>query len=810
MFRHYFKIAVRNLLKDRLYSLINLLSLSLAIACALLLSLYVASELTYDHYFKNRDSIVRVVNEITTDGRSDRYALTSRALGPLLIKEYPQIGSYVRVRNLQVKRRLFRYKDTARYWERVKVADENFFKVFSHEAVYGNLENALADPSSIAVSESFARSYFGDRNPVGETISTDTFDYSISAVFKDLPANTHLRYDAVLSMKRLHALGIDDVSLSPENLFTLENYTYFLLKPGMDRSTFDQLLKRFRDENTSVVGRQLHSSIVFFSQPLSQIHFDGDYRYDQPTGSILFVYGFISVAIFLIGVACINYTNLATARAIRRSKEIGIRRVIGATPEQLRVQFLGESICFAMLAAVLGVAVLIMVNVTVGLGSILGSELDTHPLWQPQTWLAVLGGVIVIGIAAGLYPAAYLSSIGVKAAITHQRGMRRSAFGLRESLVLVQFTVSIGMIACTLIMGRQLEYVAHTPLGFERDNRLAIQLQGADVVEKIPVIKSELLRNPQIRGVTESSFVPGDEVPATLLHAESNDAGMQEVIINQIGVGEDFVKDAGLHMVAGRDFSRRMLTDVGTSVLVNESFVKLMGWKQPIGKRIESDGRVIGVVKDFHFASLHSPVGPMLLRRFGKNELADLTPLLRNQVRRSLIVTISGDEVGATIETIKSVLTTFDPRHPFEYTFFDDLLNQQYAGESRVMRLTGGFAMLCIVISCLGLFGLAAFTTEERTKEIGIRKVLGATTAAIIFMLTKRVQVLVLIASVVASTIAYYTMQNWLASFAYRTNIEIGIFVIATVSISVLAFLSVAVQAGRTALRNPIDALRYE
>jgi putative ABC transport system permease protein len=253
-----------------------------------------------------------------------------------------------------------------------------------------------------------------------------------------------------------------------------------------------------------------------------------------------------------------------------------------------------------------------------------------------------------------------------------------------------------------------------------------------------------------------------------------------------------------------------MLTDVGTSVLVNESFVKLMGWKQPLGKRIESDGRVIGVVKDFHFASLHSPVGPMLLRRFGKNELADLSPLLRNQVRRSLIVNISGDEVGATIETIKSVLTTFDPRHPFEYTFFDDLLNQQYAGESRVMRLTGGFAMLCIAISCLGLFGLAAFTTEERTKEIGIRKVLGATTAAIIFMLTKRVQVLVLIASVVASAIAYYAMQNWLASFAYRTNIQIGIFVIATVSISVLAFLSVAVQAGRTALRNPIDALRYE
>ena len=810
MFRHYLKIAVRNLLKDRLYSLINLLSLSLAIASAIVLSLYVASELTYDHYFKNRDSIVRVVNEITTDGLADRYALTARALGPLLIKEYPQIGDYVRVRNLQVKRRLFRYKDTARYWERVKVADENFFQVFAHEAVFGNLKSALSDPSSIAVSQSFARSYFGDRNPVGETIRTDTFDYRISAVFKDLPANTHLRYDAVLSMKRLRALGIDDVSLSPDNLFTLENYTYFLLKPGVDRKTFDRLLARFRDDNTSAVGRQLHSSIMFFSQPLGQIHFDGDYRYDQPTGSILFVYGFISVALFLVGVACINYTNLATARAIRRSKEIGIRRVIGATPEQLRVQFLGESICFAILAAILGLAVLIIVNVTVGLGALLGSDLDTSALRQPQMWLAVAGGVMAIGILAGLYPAAYLSSIGVKAAITHQRSLRRSSFGLRESLVLVQFVVSIGMVACTLIMGRQLEYVAHRPLGFERDNRLAVQLEGADVIEKVPVIRSELMRNPQILGVTESSFVPGDEVPATLLHVESNDEGMQEVIINQIGVGRDFVKDAGLHMVAGRDFSRRMLTDVGTSVLVNESFVRLMGWTQPIGKRIESDGRVIGVVKDFHFASLHSPVGPVLLRQFGKSELEDLSPLQRNQVRRSLVIVIRGEKVGATIEAVKNVLTTFDPRHPFEYTFFDDLLNQQYASESRVMRLTGGFAMLCIIISCLGLFGLAAFTTEERTKEIGIRKVLGASTAAIIFMLTKRVQVLVLIASVAASLVAYYTMQDWLASFAYRAHIQISIFVIATVLISLLAFLSVAIQAGKTALRNPIDALRYE
>jgi putative ABC transport system permease protein len=810
MFTHYFRIAVRNLFKDRIYSVINLLSLSLAIACAIVLSLYVTNELTYDHYHEKHDSIVRVVNEITTNGQSNRYAMTSRALGPLLIREYPQIGTYVRLRNLAVSRAVFRYKDTARYWDRVKIADENLFQVFTHQAVYGDLKNALSDPSSIAVSESFARSYFGARNPVGETISSDTFDYRIAAVYKDLPANTHLRYDAVISMKRLRAFGIDDVSLSPENLFSLDTYTYFLLKPGMDRNSFDRLLAKFREEKTRVVGRQLHSDIVYFSQPLTKIHFDPEYRYDQPTGNILYVYGFVGVALFLIIVACINYTNLATARAIRRSKEIGMRRVIGATPEQLIVQFLGESICFALLAAVFGVVCLVIVSSTVGLGTVLGADMEIDLLRRPRIWLAVLGGVVVIGVLAGLYPAFYLSSISTKAAITSQRNMRKSAFSLREALVFVQFLVSIAIVACTLIMGRQLDYVAHKPLGFERENRIAILLRGVDAIDKVPVIKSELERRPGIAGVTESSFVPGDEVAATLLHVESNDGDMQEVTVNQIAVGRDFAADVGLQMVAGREFSRRMLTDVGSSVLVNESFVRLMGWKQPIGKRVAEDGRVIGVVKDFHFSSLHSPVGPVLLRQFGKDDFANIAPTARNLITRSLVVAIRGDQVGAALGSIKDVLATFDPKHPFEYTFFADLLDQQYAGEAKVMRLTGIFAALCIVISCLGLFGLAAFMTEQRTKEIGIRKVLGASAATIIFMLSRGLLILVLFAAVAASLAAFFVMQYWLATFAYRTHIQVDIFVMATLLISVLAFLSVALQAGRTAQQNPIDALRYE
>ncbi|MBL8299386.1 MAG: ABC transporter permease [Rhodanobacteraceae bacterium] len=810
MLTHYVKVALRNLVRDRIYSSINLVSLALAIACAVVLTLYVANELTYDTQHAKRGSIVRVVNEISTNGQPGSYAMTSRALGPLLLKAYPQIGNYVRVRNLAVARNVFRYQDKALYWDKVRIADENLFDVFTHEALYGDLKTALSDPSSIAVSETFARAYFGDRNPVGETVSTDTFSYRIAAVFKDLPKNTHLRYDAVLSMKRLRAFGIDDISVTPEQLFGLDNYTYFELAPGMDRATFDQLLARFRDEVALPAGRDLHSRIEFFSQPLTAIHFDNAYRYDNPTGSLLYVYGFIAIGLFLIGVACINYTNLATARAVRRAKEIGMRRVLGATPLQLVAQFLGESICFALLAALLALAMLAAFNATVGIGNLLGTDVELSLFRAPAMWLGIFFGVLLIGVVAGAYPAFYLSAISPKAAITHQRSMRKSSFGFREALVLVQLVVSIGIVSGTLIMNRQMDYVANMPLGFDSAGRIALLLRGVDVIEKIPVMKAELERRPDVLGVAESSFAPGDEVNATLLNLETNDGAMQGVTVNQIAVGRDFVKVVGLQVVQGRDFSQRMLTDVGASVLVNEFLVRTMGWKDPIGKRIQGDSRVIGVVKDFNFSSLHTPVGPIILHQFAKDDLANVPPVQRNLVARSLVVALKAGAGPEALSAVRNVVSTLDPKHPFEYAFFDDLLRRQYAGEARTLRLTSGFAVICIVISCLGLFGLAAFTTEQRTKEIGMRKVLGASVFNIVLMLSKGLLALVLVAAVLASGATFVVMQYWLATFAYRTEIQAAAFVAASLLIGVLAFLSVAAQAGRTALKNPVKSLRYE
>lgn len=779
--------------------------------CVILLSVYVESQLTFDQHFKDHDRIVRVVNRITTNGQTSDYAFTSRSLGPLMTQTYPQVGEFVRIRNLAVSRTVFRYEDAARYWSNVRIADENIFDVFSHEPLYGELKGALSDPSSLVVSESFAKSYFGDRNPVGETVSTDTFTYQITAVFKDLPANTHLKYDALISMNRLRAFGLDDEVVSPEQLFDIELYSYFHLKPDIDIDTFNHLLRNLYSEYGSPIGDKINSNIEYVVQPLKDIHFDAGYRYDQPTGNVFYIYGLIAVAFFLLVVACINYTNLATARAIGRSKEIGMRRVLGASQQQLIAQFLGESVCVALVATLIGLVVIIAVNLAWGYEALLGSGVTINVLQSPWVLIATLLGSVAVGLASGLYPAFYLSSISPKAAIVNQRNMRKSGFSLREILVFIQFIVSIGIFSSTLIMKSQLEFIANKPMGFEKDNKLAVLIRGVDAIKLIPVMKTELENHPNIVSVSESSFVPGEEVAVTLMMVETDEGGMEEVTANQITTGRDFLKTVGVEVVDGRDFSKRFLTDVGASVLVNESFVKFMGWENPIGKRIQiADSRVIGVVKDFHFRSLHSRVGPMIIRQFNDEDLNQVPQIQRNLITRSLVVDMRGRDIAETLESIQKTVTSLDPQHPFEYSFFNDLLNEQYANDSKIMRLTGIFAVICILISCLGLFGLAALTTEQRTKEIGIRKVLGASTSHIIYMLTRGLLALVFTAAILAAVITYFIMDDWLRIFAYKTDIDMRIFVISTFVIGLLAFFTISLQAIRTTQQNPVNALRYE
>ncbi|MDP6264426.1 MAG: ABC transporter permease [Pseudomonadales bacterium] len=809
MLKHYLKVTLRHFYREKTYALINVLGLSLAIACALILFLYIRSELTYDQHNVNHERIYRIANVYTTNGKSDRFAASSHALGPLFLKEFPQVGEFVRFRD--PGRGLYRYEDTAIFWTDVRLADENAFRVFTHKAIYGDLENALADPFAIALSESFSRAYFGDRNPVGEKLKTDVFDFRVTAVFEDQPDNSHLKYDALISMNVLENYGLSDQNASPQQLFSIGEYTYIFLSPDLDQHALETMFASFYDKVMSELGKRIQLSAEFITQPLAEVHFDSSLGYDELTGNVFYVYGFFAVAVFVVLVACINYTNLATARATKRAKEIGMRKIIGAERWQLIVQFMGESVGYALVALLLGGFLVVLAEAFTPLSSWLGKGALLDLSGEPLVIMWIVMGTILIGVLAGIYPALYLSSVAPLSALTATKRIRSSGLHLREILIFLQFLVSVGVLASTVLMQIQMRYVASKPLGYDEENKLSITLRGVETLERILVIRNELLKNASVLGFTESSYVPGQGVAIQLLQVENNQGQMERTTLNHIAVGKEFIDVMDIEVIEGRDFSKRLLTDVGTSVVVNETMVKNMGWENPIGKRIqEFNARVVGVVEDFHFASLHEPVVPMFLRPFPPADFSNVPPLQRPLQARTIIVSVAGEDVFRTINYIDSVISEIDPEHPFEFRFFDDLLNEMYENETNLMHLTSVFAGICMFISCLGLFGVAAFTTELRTKEIGIRKVIGATTLQIITMLARNLMYLVVVASVLASLLSYYVMNIWLDVFAYRVDIEVWVFIAASLVVAAIAFTTIAAQSSKTALSNPVNALRYE
>jgi len=803
---------MRTLYREKVYALINVIGLALAIACCLILLLYVRSELTYDQHNINHENTYRIAVEFTSNGKTDRFAINSPALGPLLLKDYPQIGGYVRLQ--PVARTLYKFEDLKIYWDDVYLADDNVFDVFTHKAIYGDLKTALKEPYSIAISRTFSERYFGLENPVGRTISTDATSYTISAVFEDLPDNSHLKYNALTSMNVMPLIGRDDKGATPGDLFNGSDYVYIEVADDMQAGELKRLLDEFYSMTAADIGKQADLNAVYFPQKLASIHFEGGWENDRPTGNIFYVYAFVAVAIFVLLVACINYTNLATARAIKRAKEVGMRKVIGAGRLQLIAQFLGESAIYTFVALLLGLVLLELAEAFTPLNGLLGKTSLLSLADEPVIVAWIIGGTVIVALLAGAYPAFYLSSISPLSAITASKSRRASGIQLRQVLVFLQFFVSVAVLASTLVMQQQMNYVASKPLGFDRENRMVIMLQSGDTLENIQIIKNELLKDSRVLGVSRSSYVPGQDVGLYLMEVETNQGQMERALLGQIAVDEDFVRVMGIEVLEGRDFSHQLMTDIDTSVVVNETLVKQMGWEQPIGKRINfedlSSARVIGVMKDFHFKSLHEPVAPVFIIPFPKNELDGIPNWWRALISGWIVVSITDADIFRTVDHIDSVISRIDPNHPFEFKFLDEMLQQHYESEVNLMNLTSAFSAICILISCMGLFGLTALTTEQRTKEIGVRKVLGASTLQIIATLSKNLILMVIVAALMASIASYYVMDDSLNAFAYRTDIEIWVFLVASLAVAAVAFLTVVMQAAKTALSNPANALRYE
>lgn len=811
--RNYFIVGLRNLRRERLYAAINIAGLSLGIACCLVLALYLRSELTYDRHYPNHENIYRVVNEFAIKGNDDRFAITSRPLGPMLKADYPEVRDFVRFENnANQGGTALRHGDDVRYWENSYFVSPNVFDVFPPKVIYGDPKTALKAGGSIAISETVARHYFGNANPIGETFTTDGgVAQKITLVFADQPANTHLKYDLLFSDQLGFLNDSDNLTQRRNRLWGVGDFTYVVMDPSFKPADWERINDEFYERNMSAIGKQLGGTWHSWLQPLADIHLNSDLNADRPVGNRIYLYGFAAVAVFILAVACINYMNLATARATRRARSVGIRKILGASRGALATQFLGEAVLYALLALVLGVVIVELALTFTPLNTLMGGQVRLDLLHEPAlaAWLVALA--VAVGVLSGLYPALYLSAWAPLAALTgkHEAGRRNNR--LREGLVLLQFTISAAVIACTLLMIAQMRYVASRSLGFEKENRVVVSLRGADTVEKIDTIRSELGKDAHVLGVASADTLMGRTLPINVMQVENAEGALDTTTLSHMPVDVDFVKVMGLNVLAGRDFSQRLLTDAGVSMLVNESLVKKMGWAEPIGKRIQLGnraGRVIGVVQDFNFKSLHFAVEPFMLWPLS-DDLSQVMPINRPFIQRLLVLNISGDDVSGTLARVQALIQRVDPRHPFEYSFLDEDLDKLYKSEHELTKLIAIFATVCIFIAALGLFGLAAFTTEQRTREIGTRKVLGASTLQIIMMLSRRILVLVGIASVLAAVIAYFAMDEWLADFAYRAAINPFVFVISAAVAAAIGFATVALQSYKTASADPVKSLRH-
>jgi putative ABC transport system permease protein len=805
------KVVLRKLYREKLYAFINLAGLSLAVACCLILALYLQDELGYDRHFENHENIYRIVEEFDNQGNLDAFARTGFSLGYLMKQDFAEVVDYVAFTPLPSI--MMRHGDDGFFWDSMYRVTPNVFDVFSHEIVFGDPDVDLSERRGIAVSETFAKRYFGDENPVGEIMTSDVLGpMPIALVFADLPENTHLKYDLLLPVAQT-AATMGSIFQQQQQLWQTPSFTYLLMEDGFDPASFEQMGAQFFEQHMSQVARLQGVSMRYWLEPLAYVHLFSGVQRDRPGGNLAYVYAFGAIAIFIMVLACINYTNLATARSVKWAKEVGMRKILGASRVALMAQFLMEAFFFALLATVLGVVIVEVVLELTSINQLLGKSLTLDLFGDPRLLGATVLFALFLGVLSGIYPAFYLSSWAPIASLVSSNSAGRRNVYLRKGLVMLQFTISIATISGTLLMAKQMRYLSDLDLGFARENRIVIDLVGADLIQDVPIIREALLKNPNVLAVASHEQILGRLEDMRSASVQNNEGENEPVTINVSRVDGDFLDAMGISIVSGRGLSDRLLTDTGKNTVVNEAFVRYMGWDEPIGKTIfdSQNGqlRVVGVMQDTHFQSLRNVIDPLAYVLFDDDWDA-MGPQQRAVTRRYLTVNVAGEGIRDTLDFIEDQFEAFDPRYPFQFRFLDESLDELYRSEDDLMKLIAIFAGVSVFIACLGLFGLASFTTEQRRREFSIRKVLGASPLQIVQLVSGNVFLLVLIGGIAGSVAAYFAIDDWLLGFAYHTSIGFAAFAIAIVAALCVAYVTVALQSFRFAQNDPVDALRYE
>ncbi|MFL5741293.1 MAG: ABC transporter permease [Flavisolibacter sp.] len=800
------KTAFRSLLRYKGFALINIASLTIGIVGCLLIGLFVWDEKQFDHNIPGGENIYRLFEERKDNGVVSYAACTPPAIASFLKQQYPEVDNTARML-MSGNRFLMEAGEKKSYEDKGYFVENSFLQIFPLKFLKGDRNTALTSPHSIVISEELAQKFFGVEDPIDKNLFIDKDTFAVKGVMAKIPEHFHLDLSYLID---LSSAGIDKNRF--EKWTWHQFYTYVKLKPGTDVQQLQQKLQSYMKTNIFPTFQQVGSSFLPFFQQLKNIHLQSaSFVYDNARrGNETYIKALILIALFVLVIACFNFINLATARSLRRAKEIGVRKVVGAERSQLMLQFVCETILLSVLSMVL--AAIITVFLVPSLNQFTGKSIHFHPATDPVMALIIFGAGFIIGILAGIYPATVLSGFHPMKVL---KNMKLTADGrgplMRHALVIVQFSLSVLLIVSTIIVYRQTKYLNQKDLGFDKDQVVSFQIRG-DIEKKLETFKSELRRSPDIVSVTSGYGLPGDMYAGDGISVPTNE-GEKEYPANIFLGDYDYLKTLGLRLIAGRDFSRDMSTDERQAFIINETAVKELGFGSPekaIGKTLRwkewaptdslhpfKEGKVIGIVQDFHYKSLHEKLITSVIQLYPKEQY-------------KIAAKLRAGSTKAAISYINSLWKQFAPAYPLDYQFMDESYGKMYLSEEKLSSLLWIFAIMAIAVGCMGLFGLAAFTAEQKTKEIGIRKVLGANLFHIVGLLSKNFLIMVTLASLIALPIAWWAMNNWLNDFPYRIALSWWVFALAVVAALLIAMITVSFQSIRAAIVNPVRSLRSE
>ncbi len=805
--RNFLKNVIRNIIRYKGYSLINILGLAIGLSCCILIFLYLLDELSYDKYLADPDQTFRIVTDFAAgDQREVQTARTPPPWAPVLARDFPEIESYVRIKSPLVSWMVSYEPANKRFYEKgFYFADETFLSFFNLKLTTGDPETALSKPSTVILTERMARKYFGNENPIGKVLRLDnSYDFQVTGIMEPVPNNSHFHCEFVASFITLHTLENgpygQDYGNNMNQLFP-DVYTYIRLPKNYNPRDFEKRLVGFVDQYHRETLDQFNAKILASLQPITSIHLQSNRDAELEANSDLeYIYIFVAIALFVLLIACINFMNLATARSAEKAREVAMRKVMGAERWQLMIHFIGESIIITLLALIVAVGLVFVLLPS--FNSLSAKALSLSVIDVPFI-LGLFALIIVVGFVSGSYPAVFLSSFSPVVVLqSSSRTSTSSNAILRKLLVIFQFTISIVLLIGTGIVKDQMNFMQSKDLGFNDEQVIIISLGDTDQRLIFNNYKNLILQNPDVIAVSGLQSPPGG-LHGNIAFTPQGAAEGETVLMDFFGSDHSLVEALEVDIIKGRSFSLDFPTDSTEAIILNESAVKHLGWQnEPIGKtiifgpQVPVRPKVIGVVKDFHVKSLYSKIEPLVIG------------FIQQPVY--LAIRIASKNVEQTLLFLEEKWPQVYPNDPFQLTFLDEDFDKLYQTEQVRGQVFGAFSILAILIACLGLLGLASFIAEQRTKEVGIRKVMGATVFDIIYLMTKEFVKLVLISSIIAWPIAYLIMNNWIQKFAYATNISLWTFILAALAAIIIAVLTVSFQAAKAALINPVRALDRE